>query len=274
VDNSGNLEAVHSQLLQVDKVVPSVSLTAPANNAVAAGTITLSATGSDNVGVARIDFLIDGVVVGTSTTSPYTASWNSASMPDGRHTVTAKAFDLAGNSTTSTAATITTTNVNLLQNPGLEQGSGITPTCWLLGGYGTNAFAWTWTTDAHSGTHAENLTVTSYTNGDRKMLNAFNSTCSIATQPGAVYTVTVWYKSTAKPVIFAFTSTSGANGPYVYFAQSPLLAIAGNWTSATWTTPPMPAGTTNLSVGLGFNGATGSTTGSVTMDDFGAFRTG
>src|SRR5438034_3326924 len=35
-----------------------------------------------------------------------------------------------------------------------------------------------WTSDVHSGSHAENLNITSYTNGDRKLLNAFNGTCS------------------------------------------------------------------------------------------------
>ena len=60
-----------------------------------------------------------------------------------------------------TTITVTTGNSNLLQNPGLESGSGNTPTCWALAGYGTNTFTWTWTTDAHSGLRAENLSITS-----------------------------------------------------------------------------------------------------------------
>ncbi len=142
----------------------------------------------------------------------------------------------------------------MLQNPGLESGSGNTPTCWALAGYGTNTFTWTWTTDAHSGSHAENLSITAYTNGDRKMLNAFNGTCSIATAAGRRYTITVWYKSTARPVIFAFTSTTGPTGAYNYLAQSPQQSPTSTWQQATWTTPAMPAGTTNLSIGMGLNG--------------------
>ena len=130
----------------------------------------------------------------------------------------------------------------MLQNPGLESGSGNTPTCWALAGYGTNTFTWTWTTDAHSGLRAENLSITSYTNGDRKMLNAFNGTCSIATAAGRRYTITVWYKSTARPVIFAFTSTTGPTGAYNYLAQSPQQSPTSTWQQATWTTPAMPAG--------------------------------
>jgi hypothetical protein len=81
--------------------------------------------------------------------------------------------------------------------------------------------------------------------------------------------VVVWLpaESTARPVIFAFSSTTGPTGGYGYLAQSPPQSIASGWTQATWTTPVMPAGTTNLSVGMGLTGGAGS----VTMDDFGAF---
>src|SRR5439155_13395813 len=44
------------------------------------------------------------------------------------------------------------------------------------------------------------------------------------------------------------------------FAASP------NWAQATWTTPTLPTGATNLSVGLGTD-----TTGTLTMDDFTLF---
>ena len=101
------------------------------------------------------------------------------------------------------------------------------------------------------------------------MLTAFNGTCSIATQAGRQYAISVWYKSNARPVIFAFTSTTGPTGGYSFLAQSPAQSIASGWTLASWTTPAMPAGTTNISVGMGLTGQAGS----VTMDDFGAFRT-
>jgi hypothetical protein len=221
------------------------------------------------VAVSRVDFLVDGTVVGSDGSAPYSVVWDSSSVADGNHTVSARAIDSAGNQATSTIS-VTTANSNLLQNPGLESGSGTTPTCWLLGGYGTNTFTWAWTSDANSGTHAENLNITSYTNGDRKLLTAFNGTCSIATSAGHTYTITAWYKSTAKPVFMAFVSTTGPTGAYGFLAQSPQLASVAGWTQASWTTPAMPAGATNLSVGMGLTGQTGS----LTMDDFGAFLSG
>jgi hypothetical protein len=101
------------------------------------------------------------------------------------------------------------------------------------------------------------------------MLNAFNAACSIATSATRQYTITVWYKSTAAPVIFASVSTAGPNGPYSFLGQSARQAVSAGWIKATWTTPSMPAGATNLSIGMGLDGLTGF----VTMDDFGAFLT-
>jgi hypothetical protein len=150
---------------------------------------------------------------------------------------------------------------NLLQNASLEQGSGNTPSCWLLGGYGTNSYQWTRTSDAHSGSYAEVLSVPSLTSGDRKLLTAFGGTCSPTVTPGHTYTVTVWYKSSARPAIFAFSRTSSSG--FRWWAQSPRLATSLAWTEASWTTPVVPAGVTNLSVGLGLQVA-----GSVVMDDF------
>ncbi|HYV43892.1 MAG TPA: PHB depolymerase family esterase [Myxococcaceae bacterium] len=87
-----------------DTTPPTVSLTAPANGATVSGTITLSATASDNVGVSRVELSVDGSVVGTSTAPPYQVSWNTASVGNGGHTVTAKAFDAAGNSASSSSS--------------------------------------------------------------------------------------------------------------------------------------------------------------------------
>jgi hypothetical protein len=87
-----------------DTTAPTVSLTAPANGATVSGTVTLSANASDNVGVSRVEFSVDGALVGTDTASPYSVSWNSASVGNGGHTITARAFDAAGNSASSTAS--------------------------------------------------------------------------------------------------------------------------------------------------------------------------
>ncbi len=95
-----------------DTTAPSVSLTAPSNNssATVGSTVTLSANASDNVGVAKVEFLVNGSVVNTDTTSPYSFAWNTTGRTAGSYTITARAYDAANNATTSSATTINLTS--------------------------------------------------------------------------------------------------------------------------------------------------------------------
>ena len=92
-----------------DTTQPSVSITAPASGATVSGSaVTLSASASDDVGVAGVQFKVDGASVGSEdTTSPYSISWNSTTVSDGSHTITAIARDAAGNTTTSNPISVT-----------------------------------------------------------------------------------------------------------------------------------------------------------------------
>jgi ELWxxDGT repeat protein len=94
----------------VDNTVPAAALSAPAQNAHVRGIIQLSATASDNVGLARVEFYDGATLLGTDYASPYELSWNTASVADGLHTLTAKAFDLAGNVSTSAQRGVTVDN--------------------------------------------------------------------------------------------------------------------------------------------------------------------
>jgi leucyl aminopeptidase len=93
-----------------DTTPPSTSLTAPAAGATLSGAVTLSASASDNVGVTRVDFLVDGAVVGSDTSAPYSLSWASTSVGNGSHTLGSKAYDAAGNVGTSASVSITVSN--------------------------------------------------------------------------------------------------------------------------------------------------------------------
>jgi hypothetical protein len=94
-----------------DTTPPAVSMTAPANGSTASGTITVSASASDNVGVAGVQFELDGSALGTEdATPPYSMSWDTTTVANGSHTLTAVARDAAGNSTTASAVTVTVSN--------------------------------------------------------------------------------------------------------------------------------------------------------------------
>ncbi len=92
---------------------PTVSLTAPANNAKYAvpADITLTASAADiekNGRIARVDFLANGQVVGSRTTTPYSLVWGNPSA--GSYTLIARATDNLGAVTDSAARTITVQN--------------------------------------------------------------------------------------------------------------------------------------------------------------------
>jgi Big-like domain-containing protein len=101
---------VPSQGTHPDTTPPSVSLTAPADGALLAGSVTLTANASDDVGVASVQFLVDGQPLPTDTTAPYAAAWNTRTAADGRHTLVAVARDAAGNSATTSTVTISVDN--------------------------------------------------------------------------------------------------------------------------------------------------------------------
>ncbi|HUQ10617.1 MAG TPA: cellulase family glycosylhydrolase [Steroidobacteraceae bacterium] len=85
---------------------PTVSFSAPnANQAFPAGTtsVNLAATATDNVSVQRVEFRVDGTLVNTDTSSPY--SFTATGLAAGNHTATATAYD-AGSPVLSTVATV------------------------------------------------------------------------------------------------------------------------------------------------------------------------
>ncbi|HVY72592.1 MAG TPA: Ig-like domain-containing protein [Candidatus Paceibacterota bacterium] len=106
-----------------DVTAPSVTLTSPLNGETVSGSsITLSATASDNVGVAGVAFYVDGVQIGSEDTSaPYSVTYDSSAISLSDKTVTTVARDARGN-TSSNSATVTVdngiiyTNFNMYRN--------------------------------------------------------------------------------------------------------------------------------------------------------------
>jgi hypothetical protein len=93
-----------------DTTVPTVAISSPASGATVSGTVPVTATASDNVGVTGVEFFGDGVSLGTDSTSPYEVAWDTTTASNGSHTLTARARDAAGNTTTSAAVTVTAAN--------------------------------------------------------------------------------------------------------------------------------------------------------------------
>ena len=82
-----------------DTTAPTVSITTPANGATVSGSVLLSANAYDaQSGIGRVEFRVDGTLVGTSYPPMYTAVWDTSTALPGTHTLQATAYDSAGNS--------------------------------------------------------------------------------------------------------------------------------------------------------------------------------
>ena len=94
-----------------DTTAPAVSITAPAASATISGTVNVTATASDNVGVASVQFQIDGVNAGAlDAATPYALAWDTTKVANGVHRIDAIAKDAAGNATTSAQISVTVNN--------------------------------------------------------------------------------------------------------------------------------------------------------------------
>lgn len=115
-DAVGNLSPASDPPLSVttpagDTTPPAVSLTAPASGATLSGGATLKATASDASGIAGIQFLVDGNPTGAEDKSaPYELAWDSTTVANGSHQLSAQAKDGANNTATSTAVPVTVSN--------------------------------------------------------------------------------------------------------------------------------------------------------------------
>ena len=90
-----------------DTTAPTVSLSSSAITVTTASSITLTATATDNVGVTKVEFYDGATLLGSKTATPYTQSIGLTAGSNGTRSYTAKAFDAAGNTKTSSAVSVT-----------------------------------------------------------------------------------------------------------------------------------------------------------------------
>lgn len=108
-----DIGAYEAVLCVGDTTAPTTSITSPADNATVGGTVPLNANASDDCALSKVEFYIDGNLVGTDSTSPFSISWNSKSVSNGSHTVNSRAYDSTSHQTDSTNVNITVSNTGL-----------------------------------------------------------------------------------------------------------------------------------------------------------------
>jgi len=92
------LAATSGTVPPADTTPPTATITTPTSGSTVSGTVFVAVAASDNVGVTRVEWLLNGALAGTSTTVPATFSWNTITCPNGSYNLQARAYDAAGNS--------------------------------------------------------------------------------------------------------------------------------------------------------------------------------
>src|SRR5436190_5267048 len=101
-----------------DVLPPTIAITQPANNADVNGTVKLTASATDNVGVAGVQYKLDGANLGAEqTASPFSLDWDTTKSSAGAHALTAVARDGTGNQKSSSAVNVNVANGGSNTNP-------------------------------------------------------------------------------------------------------------------------------------------------------------
>ncbi|HEY7948454.1 MAG TPA: Ig-like domain-containing protein [Acidimicrobiales bacterium] len=91
--------------------VPTAAIVNPVAHQTVSGTIPVAAIASDAVGVKSVEFLLDGRPLSTPVhTAPYAVQWNTKSVADGPHTLSAIATNTSGVAGTVTDVPVTVAN--------------------------------------------------------------------------------------------------------------------------------------------------------------------
>jgi subtilisin family serine protease len=127
MDNNGNLDLVSEYVVATpaangaDTTPPSVYIATPASGANVNGSVSVTATASDNAGgsgMKQVVFRLDSsTILGTITSAPYTIIWNASTASVGLHTLAAIATDNAGNSATSAGVNVTVSDFTISATP-------------------------------------------------------------------------------------------------------------------------------------------------------------
>jgi len=107
------LESILAALVAVpdeDTIDPSVAITSPQNDATVNGSLTVSVSATDEGGVDRVELYVDGELLSSDTTSPYTFPWDTYGYANSGHELSAVAYDTAGNAGWSNVITVTVAN--------------------------------------------------------------------------------------------------------------------------------------------------------------------
>lgn len=126
IDAKRAVEAAYTQI-SFDNIPPVISISSPTGGEVS-GTVPVDVNYSDNKAVVKVELYVNDKKTITDTQAPFAFAWDTTQLTDGNYTLTAHAFDAAGNQGTSAAVSVTVKNVTTSTTPDAPSGPKITST--------------------------------------------------------------------------------------------------------------------------------------------------
>jgi chitodextrinase len=145
-DAAGNVSAqsnTASLTTPTQDAPPTAKIDTPGDGLAVFSTTQINATASDDKGITKVEYFVDGVSIGTSasSSSPYTITWDTTKYLNGSHSVYVRVTDTAGQSTVSST-------VNpIVQNLDTQKPSAPTNLTAVATAYNTVSLSWTASTD-------------------------------------------------------------------------------------------------------------------------------
>lgn len=246
-DNAGNTSTSSVLSITVSNPVsgtttPSVSFLAPIANSTVSGSVFITATTSDYVGIPSVKFYVDGVQLGLDATSTQII-WNTILTTNGTHTLSVVASDLSNNVATSTRlVTVSNTtvnpNANLISNSNLQNvGLDGLPTDWFTGNWGTNEVVFTHSSSTGAeGIPSTSVNITNYTDGDAKWYFK-----DVPVSYPNSYSYSEYYTASMDTQLTVRYTMNDASSTFVFVNLPTALAVTERTKYSTTITPPSGA---------------------------------
>lgn len=102
----GRINAYRSLLASTTLPTTAVTITSPSDGSTVSGTVNVNVSATSTAGIAKVEFLVNGVVQDARTTAPFTFLWSTSGM-NGSRSLTARAYDGASQVTNSAPESVT-----------------------------------------------------------------------------------------------------------------------------------------------------------------------
>ena len=98
-----------------DRAAPSASILSPASDSLVWGNTNVDVAATDDIGVTRVDLLVDNRIVASDSAPPFSFAWDATSASAGKHLLQVRAYDATGRQAASKS-----TRVEVTQGVGLS----------------------------------------------------------------------------------------------------------------------------------------------------------